>query len=263
MRLPGDVDLSMALAVWMRNLTVYRRTWVMNILPNFFEPLLYLLGMGVGLGAYVEHGMDGHAYLAYIAPGLLASAAMNGATFEVTYNVFIKMNFGRLYDAFLCSPVEMQDVIFGELLWAVTRALIYGAGFLAVLAGLTLAGYPILTSPLALLLPLALALTGTLFALIGLLYTSVVEVIDLYSYYFTIFLTPLFLFSGIFYPVERFPHGAAIAWLTPLYHAVRVARGLAQGGMPAETAISAAWMAVVSGVLLVIVPRRYRARMVK
>ncbi len=256
------VDLRMAAAVWMRNLTVYRHTWVRNILPNFFDPLLYLVGMGIGLGAYLEQGMGGRAYVAFIAPGLLAAAAMNGATFETTYNVFVKLHFGRLYDAFLGTPAAVQDIVFGELLWAVTRAAIYGLAFLAILGGLTLAGYPILTSPLALLLPLEVALVGALFALIGLLYTSIVDVIDMYSYYFTLFITPLFLFSGIFFPVSRFPLGETVAWCTPLYHAVRLARGLAQGPVGWEHLVSALWMLVVAGALLLVVPGRYRGRMV-
>ena len=99
MRLPGDIDLRLAGAVWMRNLTVYRHTWWTNILPNFFEPLLYLIGMGIGLGFYVGEEMGGESYLVFIAPGLMAAAAMNGATFETTYNMFVKLfynlNFSR------------------------------------------------------------------------------------------------------------------------------------------------------------------------
>lgn len=258
----GQIDLRIAWAVWMRNLTVYRRTWVMNILPNFFEPLLYLVGMGIGLGAYLEQGLEGRAYIAYIGPGLMAAAAMNGASFETTYNVFVKMNFMRLYDAYLTTPATIQDVAFGELLWAMTRALIYGIGFLAILGALTLAGYPILTSPWAAALPLALALTGAAFALVGLLFTSLIGTIDLYSYYFTLFLTPLFLFSGIFFPVARFPCGEEIAFFTPLYHAVRLTRGLAQGPVGAEHAISAAWLLTLTAALLVAVPRRLRRRMI-
>lgn len=259
---PGSLDLRMAAAVWMRNLTVYRRTWLRNILPNFFDPLLYLVGMGIGLGAYVEGGVDGRTYVAFIAPGLMAAAAMNGSTFEVTYNVFVKLHFGRLYDAYLATPAQLQDIVIGELLWAVTRSLIYGLAFMAILGGLTLAGYPILTSRLAALLPFALALVGTLFALIGLLYTSLVDVIDMYSYYFTLWITPLFLFSGIFFPVSRFPHGETVAWFTPLYHAVRLARGLAQGGNPAPLVVSAAWMLTVVTILLLVVPGRYRGRLI-
>ncbi len=133
MKLPGDIDLRLSIAVWMRNVTVYRHTWMTNLLPNFFEPLLYLLGMGVGLGFYMEKGIDGQAYLVFIAPGLLAGAAMNGASFETTYNMFVKMNFAKVYQAYLSTPVQLQDIAFGELLWAITRALIYGIAFLLIL----------------------------------------------------------------------------------------------------------------------------------
>ncbi len=87
----GNVDLRMAYAIWMRNVTAYAHTWKINLLPNFFEPILYLIGMGLGLGAYLERGMEGQDYIAFIAPGLMAAAAMNGASFETTYNMFVRM----------------------------------------------------------------------------------------------------------------------------------------------------------------------------
>lgn len=261
MRILG-VDLNIALAVWWRNAALYRRTWMMNLLPNFFEPVLYLVGMGIGLGSYMRSGMEGDAYVAFIAPGLMAAAAMNGGTFETTYNMFIKQNFQRLYDAYLGTPAMMQDIVVGEIFWAVTRAAIYGLAFLLVLGVMTLFGYPIITSPYALLLPVLIALTGLTFALIGAWFTSMIRTIDLYSYFYTLFLTPLFLFSGIFFPTSTFPHGDAIAWFTPLYHAVRVARGLAQGPLTMEHLVSIVWLMVVSGVLLAIIPRRMRDRLV-
>ncbi|MBI2933454.1 MAG: ABC transporter permease [Planctomycetes bacterium] len=258
------VDWRLAWAVWMRNFTVYRRTWTLNILPNFFEPLLYLVGMGLGVGFYVREGMNGvSTYLAFIAPGLMAASAMNGASFEVTYNMFVKLHFAKTYDAFLSTPVQIEDIVMGELLWAVTRALIYGLAFLVILAGFTLAGTPMLSGPGALALPLALALIGTLFALIGQLFTSKVNTIDLYSYYFTLWLSPLFIFSNVFFPVDRFPYGAQIAWFTPLYHGVRLTRGLAQSRFGTEELVSAAWMIAVCAALLWIVPRTYRRRIIR
>ncbi len=263
MRLPGDIDLRLSIAVWMRNVTVYRHTWMTNLLPNFFEPLLYLLGMGVGLGFYMEKGIDGQAYLVFIAPGLLAGAAMNGASFETTYNMFVKMNFAKVYQAYLCTPVQLQDIAFGELLWAITRALIYGIAFLLILVGFTVAGYPILTGWTPLLLPLALALVGALFALIGQLFTAKVKVIDLYSYYYTLWLTPLFLFSGIFFPVNRFPYGEQIAWATPLFHSVRLVRALAGGELTTQAGTSLAWILTLVLFLLWLVPREMKKRMVQ
>ncbi len=268
MRLPGDIDTVMAWAVWQRNFTHYKHTWVLNILPNFFEPLLYLVGMGIGLGAYVESAPEGQAafqggFLAFVGQGLLAAAAMNGATFEATYNMFIKLNFSGVYDAYLCTPAQIQDIAFGELLWGVTRSLIYGVGFGVVLGGLTLCGYPIITSWWALALPAAVIGIATMFGLIGQWFTSKAKVIDLYSYYYTLWLTPLFLFSGIFYPVEKFPFGAEVAWWTPLYHSVRLCRDLCTGHVSMTTAMDGAWIAVVIAVLLRVVPRAMRKRVVR
>ncbi len=221
------IDLLSAFRVWQRNLWVYRDRWFYGLLPNFFEPLFYLLGLGVGLGYYVTSGGEfAQGYLAYIAPGLVAGSAMNGASFETTYNVFVKLHFGRLYDAMVTTRVNMEDVAVGEWLWAVTRSLIYGGIFLLI----TLFFDTPVTWRLVLALP-ALALVGWCFSAIGLAFTSVIHVIDVYSYYFTLFLTPSFLFSGIFFPVaERFP--PALVWLaevTPLYRSVRLVRGIVNG----------------------------------
>lgn len=260
MRLPGDIDLRMASVIWWRNVTVYRHTWVKNILPNFFEPLLYLLGMGVGLGFYMSEGIEGADYLAFIGPGLMASAAMNGAVFETTYNMYVKMYFARLYDAYLCTPAQIQDVAIGELMWAVTRSAIYSFGFFVVLIGLTLFGYPILTSWTAIfLLPVSL-LIGLLFGLIGQLFTASIRTIDLYSYFYTLFITPLFLFSGIFFPVERFPYGEQVAFFTPLYHGVKLSRGLASGDIDSSLIVSLGWIVVACAVLLAVVPKRLQVK---
>jgi lipooligosaccharide transport system permease protein len=221
------VSLRAAWRIWERNLRVYKKSWKYVLVPNFFEPVFYLLGLGVGLGAYVaEGGAFEGGYLAFIAPGLIAASAMNGASFETTYNVFVKLNFDRIYDAMVTTRINMEDVALGEILWAVTRALLYGGTFFII----TLAfGLPF--SPWSLLIPFAIALTGFCFAAIGLAFTSVIKTIDLYSYYFTMFLTPSFLFSDIFFPVEdRFPDWlVAVAQWTPLYNAVQLMRGLASG----------------------------------
>ncbi|MCA8947582.1 MAG: ABC transporter permease [Planctomycetes bacterium] len=266
MKLPGDISLTTALSVWRRNLTEYSHTWLTNILPNFFDPVLYLLGMGLGLGMFVGRGVNGLSYIEYIAPGLMAASAMQGASFETTYNVFVKMNFAKLYDAYLATPAQIQDIAFGEQLWANTRGLIYGCAFMLVLIGFTLAGNQIITSWWAVLLPVAMLMTANMFALIGLTFTASIRNINYYGFYYTLWLTPLFLFSGIFFPLDN-PnmaggHAATIAWFTPLYHSVKLMRGLAQGPLDWTHAVSAVWILVVSGVLSVIVPRRMRKRMI-
>ncbi|HEX9444247.1 MAG TPA: ABC transporter permease, partial [Candidatus Binatia bacterium] len=104
---------------------MYRRTWRLNILPNFFEPVFYLLSIGLGVGSYIDE-MGGTGYLAFLAPGLVSVAVMNGASFEVTYNIFVRLTFEKAYDAMLTTPIEPDDVLAGEVLWAITRAAFRG-----------------------------------------------------------------------------------------------------------------------------------------
>src|SRR5437867_9040683 len=126
-----DLRLRSAYRLWQRNASIYRRTYKMNILPNFFEPVLYLLAMGLGLGAYLSR-IKGVQYIDYIAPGLVAVAAMFGTSFEVTFNCFVKMQFGRVYDAVMSTPLTIEDIGLGELLWGTTRSLIYGTLFITI-----------------------------------------------------------------------------------------------------------------------------------
>ena len=212
---------------------MYRRTWKWNILPNFFEPVLYLVSIGIGVGAYITE-MGGTSYLAFLAPGLICVAAMNGASFEVTYNIFVRLTFEKAYDAIMTTPVEPDDILAGEVLWAVTRSCIYGGCFFIVIALTGLAPLP--SSLLALpLIPLA----GLLFSAIGLTFSLRIPNIDFFSFYFTLFLTPLFLFSDVFFPLEeRIPEKWQwIAELLPLLHPVRLARAAFRG----ETSLILLW----------------------
>ncbi|MFQ5850042.1 MAG: ABC transporter permease [Candidatus Binatia bacterium] len=215
-----SVSVPHAVSVWRRNAAMYRRTWRWNILPNFFEPVLYLVSIGIGLGAYITE-MGGTSYIAFLAPGLVCVAAMNGASFEVTYNIYVRLTFEKAYDAMLTTPVEPDDVLAGEVLWAVTRACIYGGCFFIVL---TLVGLAPLPSAL-LALPI-IPLAGLIFAAIGLAFSLRIPNIDLFSFYFTLFLTPLFLFSDVFFPLQErlSERWIWVAELLPLLHPVRMAR---------------------------------------
>lgn len=237
-----EVSPRRARRMWQRDAVLYGRSWRRNVLPNFFEPVLYLLSIGFGLGLYVGRQILGVEYADFITPGLAAVAAMNGAVFECAYNVFVKMRFAKLYDAVVTTPLEPPDVAFGELMWAVTRTAIYGNAFLLVLLVM---GY--VHSPLAVFAPFATVLVGLPFALVGLSFTAVIPDIDLYSYYFTLFITPLFLFSGVFFPVSNLPEAAqAVAWLTPLHHGVEMMRALVLTGSGGDAAAHALWLAVFS-----------------
>jgi lipooligosaccharide transport system permease protein len=236
---------------------MYRRTWKWNLLPNFFEPVFYLFSIGIGVGAYIS-AMDGVSYAAFLAPGLVCVAAMNGASFEVTYNIFVRLTFEKTYDAMLTTPIEPDDILAGEILWAITRASIYGACFFIVLAlfGLT----PLPSSLWALgVIPL----TGLLFATIGMVFSLRIPNIDLFSFYFTLFLTPLFLFSDVFFPLrERLPPG--LLWLAealPLLHPVRLARAAFTGELSWLIVWDVAYMTGVSFLLFVWGRRTVRRRL--
>ncbi|MDN5696975.1 MAG: ABC transporter permease [Rubrobacter sp.] len=234
-----------AYRVWQRNATIFGKRWITILVPNFVEPLLYLAALGLGLGAFIqEGGIGGESYPKYIAPGLLAANAMFAASFESTFNTFVKLKVDRVYEAIVSTPVNVEDAIAGEYFWAGTRALMQGTVFLAVLTALGL-----ISSPWAILIPLVILLVGIMFSVMGTLFTSLIPTIDLYGYYFTLVITPLFLFSGIFFPVDGFPSPVPqIAWFTPLYHAVEACRALATGPSPAML-VDVAWMLVFTAIL--------------
>ena len=248
---------SSALAVWRRNARVFSKVWKGALLPQFFDPLFYLLALGFGLGAYVAR-INGIPYRDFIAPGLCGSAVMWAATFETTYNVFFRMEETQLYDAVLSTPIEVEDLVTGELLWAATRSLIYGTSFLVVIAALGFVG-----SPWAIALPPFLALGGACFAAIGLTYTSLIPKMDYYTFFFTLFVTPMFLLGGIFFPYDRLPDWAQVlGWLTPLYHLVAIARSLATSPDALTVLGHAAWLAAVTAALWLVPVRAMRRRLV-
>jgi lipooligosaccharide transport system permease protein len=247
-----------ALAVWWRNFAMYRRSWALNILPNFFEPLLYLVSMGIGVGAYISE-MGGTSYLAFLAPGLVAVAAMNGASFEVTYNAFVRLNFEKTYESMLTTPIQPEDVLAGEILWALTRATIYGGAFLIVITAWGL------VDPLRALLALPLVpLAGLLFASIGIVFSLRIPTIELFSFYFTLFLTPLFLFSDVFFPLKERVAGAWlwVAEALPLLHPVRLMRAAFGADVaPGLLLLDLAYVLVLSTGLLFVAARVIRARL--
>jgi lipooligosaccharide transport system permease protein len=255
-RIP-DVQLRSAWRLWQRNGSIYRRTYKLNIVPNFFEPVLYLVAMGIGLGAYLDR-IEGVEYIDYIAPGLVATAAMFGTSFEVTFNCFVKMKFDKVYDAAMATPLTIEDIALGELLWGTTRSLIYGVAFLLV-ASL----FGVVHSPWALLAPFAVFLIGMMFSVVGLTFTAVIPVIDYFTYYWTLFMTPMFLFSGIFFPLDRLPDWVqVVAWFMPLHHAVNLMRALTLDGDPRAAILAAAWIVGLTAIMFVLPLNLLRRRLV-
>ena len=184
-----------------RNILVYRRSWIF-IISGFFEPLFYLLSIGVGLSHLVGPiNVDGKLvpYTAFVAPGLLASSAMNGAMLDSTFLVFFKLKIAKTYDAMLSTPLGVNDVALGELSWCVLRGSLYSAAFLAIMAllGYIVSPWAVLCWPAAILISLAFASAG----MAGTTYMRTWQDFDMISLAFI----PLFLFSATFYPLTVYP----------------------------------------------------------
>ncbi len=207
-----------------RHLKVFRRIWWTNTMFNFIEPLLYMTAMGFGLGAYVQE-IGGVSYAQYIAPGFVASSGMWASTFECTYGSFLRLQFQKTLHAMLASPLTVADVVWGEVLYATVKSFFYGTVILIVIAlmGMVQSWWALAILPF-LLLP------GMVFSLLALSYTGLIKNIDHINYYITLFSTPAYLFSGIFFPLDTLPFwGQVGAWLNPLYHSVEVSRALVLG----------------------------------
>ena len=248
---------AVASRVWRRDLRVFSRVWKGALLPQFFDPLFYLLAMGFGLGTYLAR-VEGIPYEQFVGPGLIASAVMWQASFESTWNIYFRMAETRLYDSVLSTPVEVQDLVLGEVAWAATRATIYGTVFTLIVAA-----FGLVDSVWALAVPPFLVLGGACFAMLGLTFTSLATGLDSFSFYYTLFITPLFLFSGIFYPLDKLPDWVGVvAWFTPLYHLVEITRGLLLGPDLLAVLGNALWLAVVTGALFVVPVRAMRRRLV-
>jgi len=244
-------------AVWLRNARVFSKLWRGALLPTFLDPFLYLLALGFGLGTYIAH-INGIPYKEFIAPGLIASAAMWSSAFETTYNVYFRMNELRLYDNLLSTPVEVQDVVSGDLAWSASRATVYGCVVLIVVAL-----FGLVASPWAIVIPPFVLLGGLCFSVIGYSFTALIPKIDLYSYFFTLGVTPMFLFSGIFFPFNQLPEWVhVVAWFMPLYHLVEITRGLATGPEALQIALHAGWLLVVTAVLFPVPVRALRRKLI-
>jgi len=231
------LNIKRAFRVWQRNFTVYTKLYKSSIALNFIEPILYLTAMGFGLVAFV-HQINGVPYIKFIAPGIIASSSMFAAIYECTYGTYVRMTFQKTFDAILATPVNIDDLVAGELMWGATKSLLYGMTIIIVISL-----FGLVDSPLIIFTIPVLFMTGLIFAEISVIFVSVVPGIDSFNYFYTLFMTPMFLFSGIFFPLDNLsPVVAKIAFFTPLYHLVNICRSLASG-KPASCIWDIVWVA--------------------
>lgn len=233
-----------AIGILKRHLIVFRRTLWSNMVFNVLEPFLYLSAMGFGLGAYVKD-MGGMSYIQFIAPGMVASAAMWAATFECTYSSFVRLHYQRTFHAMLAGPATVGDVVTGEVLFGIVKNIVFGIVILVVIA---IMGQ--VQSKWSLLIPLFLIFPGNVFSLMALSYTGIINHIDYLNYYITLVTTPMYLFAGVFFPVSSMPEWMQmLAWLNPLYHSVEVCRALVIGNVSSGLWLHVASLALFSVVL--------------
>ena len=223
-RPPVDLSGHGVWAMVQRNRDVYLKTWRTNFLPPLLEPFLYLLSFGYGLGAYLD-SLGGVRPAQFIAPGILAITIMQGAYFETTYNSFVRMYFQKTWDAITATPLSLDDVLVGELVWAALKAAVNALLMSVVIAGFGL--LPWLLVPLV--APLAFV-GGLAFAGLGLATSARVKGIDGFTIPIYLFITPMMLFAGTFFPLSQLPKGLQlVAQALPLTHVVHAARTLAYG----------------------------------
>jgi lipooligosaccharide transport system permease protein len=249
------------LRVWWRNLIVFRRIWKVNFLVPLFEPALYILAFGLGfrnlVGSVSYAGLN-LTYTEFIAPALIATAVMWNSFFETTYASFVRMIYQKTFDAMMATPLSLEEIILAEVIWGATKAAVAAAIMLVVLGILGFISFPsgLLVIPLAFL-------GGVAFGAVGMLFTGIVPTIDMFNLPIFLFMTPLFLFSGTFFPISSLPPWAQKASLAfPLYHVVEPTRLLSLGMTEAVPLFSIGYLCIFSVVFLKLAVGAMRRRLI-
>ncbi|QFU92879.1 ABC-2 type transporter [Amycolatopsis sp. YIM 10] len=252
--LPPSMYAGRARFLLERSALVYSRHWLVFV-SGALEPLFYLLAFQIGFGSLVGEvaGPGGQvmSYVAFVAPGLLAASAMNGAVFDSTYNVFFRFRYGKLYDAMLSTPIGPLDIAIGEIGFAVVRGALYSTAFVAVMGVMGL-----LTSPWAVLLLPAAVLVSFAFAAVGMACATFLRSTSQFDY-IQLVLMPMFLFSTTFYPLGVYPEALQyVVSCFPLYHGIELMRGLATGFFDWSILGHLAYLLVMAAIGLLLAARR-------
>ena len=255
-----SVSVSRAVKLFHRNLLAYKHYWIAFI-SGFFEPFFYLVAVGYGVGQFVDripYGGTRLEYAVFLAPGLLAAATLNGAVFDGFFGPFFKLNWMKTYEGIITTPIGIPDIAVGEILWALMRGTIYGAGFLIVMLLLGL-----IESIWALLALPAVMLSGAALSSGAMVLTGVTKEISSLEKVMTLVVFPLFLFSGTFFPVTLYPDFLRpVVVATPLFHSASLLRDLTTGQVAGRTLWSAAYLTVMVVVATTIAVRLMRRRLI-
>jgi len=230
-----------ALRMWQRNRDVFLNIWWSEVIWGVVEPVVTLVALGLGLGEFVElAGVP--SYLDFVAPGLLAVYPMWAASAEAGWGSYFRMENQHTFDAVLATPLSVDDVTTGEVLWAATRGVISSSYILVIIAA-----FGAVASPWAVLVPAVAVVAGLLYGAVALSYTAVARSISSLNYFFAVYITPQFWLSGAFFPLDQMPGWVErAAWWVPASHAADVYRALVSGHLAWGMLGDLAWMALVA-----------------
>jgi len=216
-------------SVWYRHVRVYSQNLISNGFPPFVEPLIFLAGIGLGLGKYIST-MEGIPYLQFLAVGLIVTSAMYTSAFECSFGTFIRLEFHKIYDSMLSAPITANNLLIGEIIWAGTKGLFFSTAVSSVFLL-----FKLVYLPYILIAPLVGFLTGIMMATLSLTITSFVNNINHFNFYFTGIISPMFFFSGVIFPLNSLPKIVRIiAEFLPLTHSIRLMRTIASGQFKAH-----------------------------
>jgi len=246
--------------VFFRNLVSYKRFVVPTFLVSLIEPLFYLITFGIGMGAYMGY-FGGKPYLYFLVPGVVVSSVMLSSTFECLYGTFVKIVHEKLYDSLIATPVSAEDAVAGDIAWASFRGLVSGS--LMIIVAVFMGIFPV--SMLSLLLLLVLMIfVGILFASLAMIITSFAPSFDFFNYYTELIITPMLFFSGVFFPLDRFPPWMkTLSQFMPLTHAVKISRAVFSGSINSGLAINFLVIFVLEVIAFAIGLKTMKRRLIK
>jgi lipooligosaccharide transport system permease protein len=250
------------LRIWQRNFSIYRKRWKIRFIPPLLEPLFYLAAFGVGLsslmGTIPHHGSQ-ISYVSFIAPALLAITVMYSAFFETTYDSYVRMFYQKTYDAILATPLSVEEIITGEILWGATKSVI-AAAIMMVVIGL----FGLLRFPSSLLILVLAFVGGFAFGAVGMFFTGIVRDIETFNLPIFLLITPMFLFSGTFFPIEALPAWAQyVAHALPLTNLTEVIRSLSYGEFGTAMLWQCGYLVLFSAVFFPLAIMKMRKRLIK
>lgn len=246
------------MSVWRRNYLVWKKLAIASMFGNLADPMIYLFGLGFGLGLMVGH-VDGVSYIAFLAAGTVASSVMMSASFEAMYSGFSRMHVQRTWEGIMHTPLTLGDIVLAEIVWAASKSVLSGVAIMLVAGALGYAHFPWMLAALP-----VIVLAGLAFSSTAMVVTAIAPSYDFFMFYQTLVLTPMLLLSGVFFPLTQLPAIAQkITLLLPLSHAVELIRPAMLGRPADHVALHIAVLAVYAVVPFFVCAMLFRRRMMR